>query len=56
VAELQLTPEAEDDIAQAEAWYAAKQLALSDRFLSAIRRALDRILKLPTDPTSLEVQ
>ena len=41
---LLVEPEAELDIAEAYDWYEHHQVGLGERFLSAVRESLDRIL------------
>lgn len=42
-----ITPEAEDDLAEAKAWYDRKRKGLGDEFVLCIEEALDRIRLLP---------
>jgi toxin ParE1/3/4 len=42
-----ITPEAEDDIAEAKSWYDRKRSGLGDSFLLSVEEALDRIRRLP---------
>ncbi|HEV3235972.1 MAG TPA: type II toxin-antitoxin system RelE/ParE family toxin, partial [Gemmataceae bacterium] len=42
-----ITPEAEEDIAEAKAWYDRKRLGLGSKFVSRVEEALNRISRFP---------
>jgi plasmid stabilization system protein ParE len=46
-AELITTPEAEDDIADAYAWYESRRAGLGEEFLSCVDACIDAILRTP---------
>lgn len=48
-----LTPEAEDDIAEAITWYGRKRNGLSEEFLLCVEEALERIGRHPHGATEV---
>ena len=45
-----ITPEAEEDLAEAKAWYERKREGLGDEFVLCVEEALDRIRRLRSQP------
>jgi toxin ParE1/3/4 len=50
---LLITPDAEEDLAQAKAWYNGKREGLGDEFVLCVEEALDRIRRLPESATQV---
>lgn len=48
-----ITPEAEEDLAAAGAWYDQRRAGLGDDFLLCVEDALDRIRRLPESATEV---
>lgn len=48
-----ITPIAEDDIAQAKAWYNRRSSDLGDDFVLCVEEALDRIRNIPNGATEV---
>jgi toxin ParE1/3/4 len=48
-----LTQEAEEDIAEAKAWYNRQRQGLGDDFVLCVEEALERIRRLPTAGTEV---
>ena len=46
--QLVISPEAEQDITDARAWYEARQAGTGDRFLRSVEETLHRIEQLPS--------
>lgn len=42
-----ITPEAEEDMVEAKAWYDRRRLGLGEEFILCIEEALDRIQRMP---------
>jgi plasmid stabilization system protein ParE len=50
---LTITPEAEEDIAEAKSWYQRKRKGLGDEFILCVEEALDRIRLFPKSGTEV---
>src|SRR2546422_840051 len=50
---LLITPEAEEDMADAKGWYSRKRRGLAERFLLCVEEALDRIRLIPKAATEV---
>ena len=50
---LLITPEAEQDLADAKAWYDRQRQGLADDFILCVEAALDRIRRLPEGATEV---
>jgi plasmid stabilization system protein ParE len=48
-----ITPEAEEDLADARAWYERKREGLGERFVLAVEAALDHIRRAPQGATEV---
>lgn len=48
-----ISPEAEEDIAEAKAWYAKRRTGLGEEFLLCVEEALDRIRAIPEGATEV---
>ena len=48
-----ITPEAEQDLADAKAWYERKQEGLGERFILCVEAALDHIRRSPAGATEI---
>jgi plasmid stabilization system protein ParE len=48
-----VTPEAEEDIAEARAWYNRQRAGLGDDFVDQVDAALDRICRIPKGATEV---
>jgi plasmid stabilization system protein ParE len=50
---LLITPEAEEDLADARTWYERRREGLGDRFVLSVEAALDRIRRIPEGATEV---
>jgi toxin ParE1/3/4 len=48
-----ITPEAEQDLAEAKAWYDRQRAGLGEEFVLCVEEALDRIRRLPKAATEV---
>jgi plasmid stabilization system protein ParE len=48
-----ITPEAEEDLAEAKAWYERKRDGLGEQFLLCVEAALDHIQRVPEAATEV---
>ncbi len=48
-----ITPEAEEDVAEAKAWYNRKRAGLGDEFVLSVEAALDHIRRVPGGATEI---
>jgi plasmid stabilization system protein ParE len=48
-----ITPEAEEDLAEAKAWYERRRPGLGDEFIERVEEALERIRRIPQGATEV---
>jgi plasmid stabilization system protein ParE len=48
-----ITPEAEQDLADARSWYEGKRAGLGERFVLCVEAALDQIRRIPEGATEV---